>query len=195
VVDGFIQIYNGISAVITILQMLGIVTKANAAAKTEEAAATTVTATAQGVQTGMAEGAAVAQAPVIAANKLAAQSYMELAAAQYFAAHASIPLTGFGIASGFVAGATSIVQAIGVMPFADGGVIYGPTLGLMGEYAGAKSNPEVVAPLNKLKEIIGGSAAATVVIGGEVRLRGRDIIIALENEIKVSGKSGKKFNL
>jgi len=33
------------------------------------------------------------------------------------------------------------------------------------------------------------------VIGGEVRLRGRDIIIALENEIKVSGKSGKKFNL
>jgi len=195
VVDGFIQIYNGISAVITILQMLGIVTKANAAAKTEEAAATTVTATAQGVQTGMAEGAAVAQAPVIAANKLAAQSYMELAAAQYFAAHASIPLTGFGIASGFVAGATSIVQAIGVMPFADGGVIYGPTLGLMGEYAGAKSNPEVVAPLNKLKEIIGGSAAAPVVIGGEVRLRGRDIIIALENEIKVSGKSGKKFNL
>lgn len=39
--------------------------------------------------------------------------------------------------------------------FANGGIIYGPTLGLMGEYAGAKSDPEVVAPLSKLKSIMG----------------------------------------
>lgn len=38
--------------------------------------------------------------------------------------------------------------------FAKGGVIYGPTLGLMGEYAGAKNNPEVVAPLSSLKSIL-----------------------------------------
>ena len=80
---------------------------------------------------------------------------MELAAAAYFAAHASIPFAGFGIASGFVAAATTMVEAIGVMPFADGGIVSGPTLGLVGEYAGAKNNPEVIAPLNRLRDLIG----------------------------------------
>lgn len=41
--------------------------------------------------------------------------------------------------------------------FANGGIISGPTLGLMGEYAGAKNNPEVVAPLSKLSDMIGAS--------------------------------------
>lgn len=39
--------------------------------------------------------------------------------------------------------------------FANGGIISGPTLGLIGEYAGAKSDPEVVAPLSKLKGLLG----------------------------------------
>jgi hypothetical protein len=41
--------------------------------------------------------------------------------------------------------------------FEDGGIAYGPVMGLMGEYAGASSNPEVIAPLNKLKDLIGNS--------------------------------------
>lgn len=40
--------------------------------------------------------------------------------------------------------------------FANGGIVYGPTVGLMGEYSGAKSNPEVIAPLDKLKSMISG---------------------------------------
>lgn len=36
---------------------------------------------------------------------------------------------------------------------ADGGVIYQPTLAMMGEYAGARNNPEIVAPENKLREV------------------------------------------
>ena len=79
---------------------------------------------------------------------------MELAAAAYFAAHAYIPFAGFGIASGFVTAATAMVQAIGVMPFADGGIVSGPTVGLIGEYAGASNNPEVVAPLDKLRGML-----------------------------------------
>ena len=39
--------------------------------------------------------------------------------------------------------------------FADGGIVSGPTLALVGEYAGASNNPEVIAPLDKLKSIIG----------------------------------------
>lgn len=42
-----------------------------------------------------------------------------------------------------------------ITAFANGGVVYGPTNALIGEYAGAKSDPEVVAPLSKLKSIIG----------------------------------------
>lgn len=38
--------------------------------------------------------------------------------------------------------------------FKDGGMVYGPTIGMMGEYAGARNNPEVVAPLDKLQSMI-----------------------------------------
>lgn len=41
--------------------------------------------------------------------------------------------------------------------FADGGIVYGPTNALVGEYSGAGSNPEVIAPLDKLTKIIGGA--------------------------------------
>ena len=72
----------------------------------------------------------------------------------------------------------------GVTPFADGGIVYGPTLSIMGEYAGARSNPEVIAPLNKLKSIIGDGGNG----GGrlEARLRGRDIVLAMANETRIN---------
>ena len=72
----------------------------------------------------------------------------------------------------------------GVTPFADGGIVYGPTLSIMGEYAGARSNPEVIAPLNKLKSIIGdGGNGGGHLVG---RIRGRDIIMALANETRIN---------
>lgn len=36
----------------------------------------------------------------------------------------------------------------------DGGLAYGTTMALIGEYPGAKTNPEVVAPLNKLEAMM-----------------------------------------
>jgi hypothetical protein len=65
-------------------------------------------------------------------------------------------------------------QPAGIRPFADGGIISGPTLGLMGEYPGARSNPEVVAPLNKLKDMIGGGGNLTT------RVSGQDLLIMLD---------------
>ncbi len=38
--------------------------------------------------------------------------------------------------------------------FADGGLVYGPTIGMVGEYAGAQNNPEVIAPLSDLKNLL-----------------------------------------
>lgn len=42
-------------------------------------------------------------------------------------------------------------------PFAEGGIVSGPTNALIGEYAGAGRNPEVVAPLDRLTSIITNS--------------------------------------
>lgn len=192
IVDGFIQLYESISAIVGIIGMLTTASTAHAAAKTGEAAATTATATAQGVETAAQTAAAAAMIPVIAANKLATASYMELAAAMFFAAHASIPFVGFGIASGFVSAATAMVEAIGVMPFAKGGVVSGPTLALVGEYAGASNNPEVIAPLDKLRSMIQPQGG----IGGNVRfeIEGRKLVGVISNTTRVAAKSGRKSN-
>lgn len=192
IVDGFIQLYESIGAIVGIIDMLTTASTAHAAAKTGEAAATTATATAQGVETAAQTAAAVAMVPVIAANKLATASYMELAAAMFFAAHASIPFVGFGIASGFVSAATAMVEAIGIMPFAKGGVVSGPTLALVGEYAGASNNPEVIAPLDKLRSMIQPQGG----IGGNVRfeIEGRKLVGVISNTTRVAAKSGRKSN-
>lgn len=192
IVDGFIQLYESISAIVGIIDMLTTASTAHAAAKTGEAAATTATATAQGVETAAQAAAAVAMIPVIVANKLATASYMELASAMYFAAHASIPFAGFGIAAGFVSAATAMVEAVGVMPFANGGVVSGPTLALVGEYAGASNNPEVIAPLDKLRSMIQPQGS----IRGNVRfeIEGRKLVGVISNTTRVAAKSGRKSN-
>jgi hypothetical protein len=59
-------------------------------------------------------------------------------------------------------------------PTANGGVFSGPSYRLVGEYPGAKNNPEVVAPLDKLKSMIGGGGS------GEFVLRGNDLVLALQ---------------
>ncbi len=55
----------------------------------------------------------------------------------------------------------------------DGGIAFGPSLVEVGEYSGAGGNPEVIAPLNKLKDMIGGNA---IQVYG--RISGDDIVIS-----------------
>lgn len=98
---------------------------------------------------------------------------------------------GFGL-TGLAQLTAMISQVKNLSAFADGGIVSGPTLGLVGEYAGAKSNPEVIAPLNKLKEIIGEPAGAPVIVGGRIEADGRTLAVVLENYTRVSGKSGHR---
>jgi TP901 family phage tail tape measure protein len=72
----------------------------------------------------------------------------------------------------------------GIPAFANGGIVSGPTLGLMGEYPGARSNPEVIAPLNKLQSLIGGNRAQNVNVGGEFVMRGSDLVVVLDRANK-----------
>jgi hypothetical protein len=62
----------------------------------------------------------------------------------------------------------------GTKKFANGGIISGPTMGLMGEYPGASHNPEVVAPLDKLKSLLGGGGGTL-----EARISGNDLLILM----------------
>ena len=76
-----------------------------------------------------------------------------------------------------VASMAAVAAAFASLPkFADGGIAYGPTVGVFGEYPGASNNPEVVAPLNKLKDLIAPAVGPGV--GGEVtfRIEGRDLV-------------------
>tara|TARA_R100001163_G_scaffold3329_2_gene4963 strand:+ start:2485 stop:4287 length:1803 start_codon:yes stop_codon:yes gene_type:complete len=64
----------------------------------------------------------------------------------------------------------------GVLGLAKGGLVTGPTMALVGEGAGTTaSNPEVVAPLDKLKNMIGGGTQQVQVYG---RISGNDIFIS-----------------
>jgi oligoribonuclease (3'-5' exoribonuclease) len=83
-----------------------------------------------------------------------------------------------GIALIAAAGVAKSMAQKGVTPFADGGIVSGPTLGLVGEYPGASTNPEVIAPLNKLKSLIGGTGDGDGFVA-ETRISGRDLAIVL----------------
>lgn len=74
----------------------------------------------------------------------------------------------------------AVTAAVAQIPaYAEGGLAYGKTVGVFGEYPGASANPEVVAPLSKLKNYIGDAGTA-----GSVRFRidGRTLVGVLQKE-------------
>lgn len=184
VVDAALQIYDGIKGVVSIIQALTAVT---ATSNTVVAASGATAASAATAKVSAGAEEVVASMATIAAVKAEAMAFRELAASKFMAAHAYIPFAGAGIAAGFISMMQGLVASVAVTPFANGGIVYGPTLALMGEYAGAKSNPEVIAPLNKLKSLIGNDGSGG---GGiyELRVKGRDLVAVLANETRINRK-------
>lgn len=79
----------------------------------------------------------------------------------------------------------------GMTEFANGGIVSGPTLGLMGEYPGARTNPEVIAPLDKLQSIIGSSMSRGLPAGAviaETKISGNDLSILIKRADKNRGE-------
>jgi hypothetical protein len=84
-------------------------------------------------------------------------------------------IPGFGAAAGGLKGFISSGFGFDIPGFASGGIVSGPTMAMVGEYPGAKTNPEVIAPLDKLRSMIGGN---TVQVTGKIS--GRDILLTSE---------------
>lgn len=187
IIDGFLQIYNGIQSVIKIIDMLTIATTAHTSAKVAETGSEIAGAATLAATTTESLAASAAQT---AANQVETTSWQQLAASKFMAAHAGIPFAGFGIAAGFVASMSGLIG--GIKTYADGGLAYGPTLGIFGEYAGASHNPEVVAPLDKLRGLMQSGA---VVVSGTLRAKGRDLVCVLENETRIASASGKSTKI
>lgn len=158
-IDGVFQMLQSVQSV---MQMVNMLIQLGTASKKTDA---TVTLTNTGV-TEADTGAKVANA-----------------AAGFFAAHSWIPWVGLGLG---VAAVAAMMATMGGLPkFARGGIAYGPTLGLFGEYPGASSNPEVVAPLSRLKSLLG--EPDTGLNGGvvEFHIKGRDLEGVLQKRNKL----------
>ncbi|GAB3324352.1 hypothetical protein GCM10027299_21580 [Larkinella ripae] len=80
---------------------------------------------------------------------------------------------GLQVASGVVRGISNAI------PFANGGIVSGPTYAMVGEYAGARNNPEVIAPLNKLRDYMGEGGSRDVRVYGEFELRNDRLVAAV----------------
>lgn len=81
----------------------------------------------------------------------------------------------------FIKNAGNIVSG-GSAPtaFAKGGVVTGPTLGLIGEGIGTnRGNPEIVAPLDRLQSII-QPRNQKVEVGGQFSINGQDLVLVLQ---------------
>lgn len=120
------------------------------------------------------------------AKKAEATAAAAAATTEGAASVAATPWVGPAMA---VAAVASIAAAFASIPkFAAGGIAYGPTLGLFGEYAGASSNPEVVAPLSRLRSLLGGDDGGSRP-SVEFVIRGRDLVGVMNKRNRLIGRS------
>jgi len=106
-------------------------------------------------------------------------------------AAATGPLAVFAQPAFIATAVGGVLAAFAAIPkFAAGGIVSGPTMGLMGEYPGAKSNPEVIAPLNKLQNMLDTGNNGGGAMTGEFVLRGQDLVVALARAEKQRNRIG-----
>ena len=77
-----------------------------------------------------------------------------------------------------------------VPKLAKGGLAYGPTYAMVGDNPNAQVDPEVIAPLSKLRGMMtqGGTQNIALALSGELTAKGRDLVYVL-------GKENFKFDV
>lgn len=191
------------SAINTVTEIANMLSVFGAGAKIAEASASGAATTATTTQAA-AEGAAIAPATAATiANKALESSYLDLASAMIFAAHASIPFAGVGIASGFIANMLAIQAAtkattMAMMSFADGGIVGGSSYS--GDRLLARVNSHEMI-LNDRQQrnlfnlldigVMPQRGGTNVQVTGVIR--GTDLLLVQKNTNKVRSKSGSQI--
>ncbi len=159
---------------------------------------TKITPVAKSAYDSLGQGQQIIAASILSFGELAAsgfESMKELAAAvrksiadiianfirMYVAkALASLPLSPFmvaiapAIAAAAGGVAKSLIMKIGAPKLAEGALAFGPTMATVGDNRNARVDPEVIAPLSKLKSMMGDVGMGGVL---ETRISGNDLII------------------
>ena len=77
------------------------------------------------------------------------------------------------VMAGLLAAGIGVINSIELPALAKGGMAFGPTMALIGDNRNAAIDPEVVAPLSKLRDMMGGNQVE--VFG---RISGNDIFLS-----------------
>lgn len=110
-----------------------------------------------------------------------AQAIMSTASAVVQALTAG-PIAG-PILAGFVGtlGAAQVAAIASTpIPLARGGIAFGPVNAIVGDNPNAANDPEIIAPLSKLKSMLGNEMNVALNVGGV--LKGNDIFLANDNQ-------------
>ena len=182
VIDTMLSLYEGFQSIVEIVKLLTTVTNAHTLAKQAEGAMVTTEA----VQEASAGASVMAtNAAVTASEGVRTTAQVASAASGAMSAHSSIPFVGWAL--GLAAAGALLGFMLSLPKFANGGIAYGPTLGLFGEYPGASTNPEVIAPLDKLRSMVQPSNG----LWGKVRFEmdGRKLVGVLQQESNIRKRS------
>ena len=143
--------------------------------------------------------AASTTAAAATGNKLLEKSLLDLAAAQIFAAHASIPVVGTGIAAGMVGAMMAAMAAqhaasTVLQSFAEGGIVKGSTT--MGDNVLIRANAGEMLLNSKQQANLfnllnsGAVNSSNVELSvSTIKIKGSDLYIALSNHKKITHKT------
>lgn len=120
------------------------------------------------------------------AKKAEANANLEAAATGAASSVASIPFVGWAMAVSAIA--AIIAAATNIPKLKDGGIAYGNSIVNVAEYAGASSNPEIIAPLSKLKEYISPKESNSIAGDVTFKIKGQELIGVLNNYNKKTNK-------
>lgn len=91
---------------------------------------------------------------------------------------ALIPIVAAGAGALAQGAFSAALNAVKVPKLATGGLAYAPTLAMVGDNPGARSNPEVIAPLSKLQDILSSGSSAGYF--ASTRISGDDLEILVQ---------------
>ncbi len=203
---GILQAFESVMAAVnTVSQIANMLSGISAGVKTAETASTLAASTAEKEKMATDTAAVAPTTAQTVANKALEVSYLDLASAMIFAAHASIPFVGVGIASGLITTMLSVQAAtkaatMAMAAFETGGIIGGNS------YHGDK----LIARVNSGEMILNGRQQRNLFdainenrlggensnrLYGEVKVKGQDLYIALSNFGKVKSTLGKQIGI